>query len=182
MVEFAPCSPLTDALSLQRGDVTLHEVPLARITSITPFRDREADCSKALSVAHGLKLPATGRIITKGGQSLRWVGRGVYFLMGDKAAAKSIAKVAALTDQSDGWVVLRLEGDDARAVMARLCPLDLRAATFKNGHVARSEVAHMMAVVSGNKSGFELMFMRSFARTAAQHIKDAMESVAAQSA
>lgn len=181
MVDLVAKTPLADLLPVTVGGLTLTEVTPAAITSIAPFRAAEAACSAAVKKAHRIDLPAVGHWIGADVARLVWSGRGQFFLIGDKPAAKAIAKTAALSDQTGGWAVMRLEGPDAAAVLARLTPIDLRAGSFAKGQTARTELAHMMSVISRTAKGFEIMVMRSFARTAEHHVKDAMERVTAQS-
>lgn len=182
MVDLKSSTPLDGVMPQKIGGVDLITVNPAFITSVSPYKGKDKALATALKALHDLALPGVGRSSQKGNLRLLWVGRGEYFLIGGKAASKTLAKSAALTDQSDGWVVMHLQGDGATDIMARLCPLDLRPSVFKTGHVARSEVAHVMAVVSKTSDGFEVMVMRSFARSAVHHIVDAMQSVAAQTA
>lgn len=182
MVDLIAQSPCEGLLPVDAGGVTLAEAAPDFITSIMPHDGKRAALNTALKAAHGMALPADGR--TSGRAALRavWTGRGQYFLIGEAAADASLAEMASLSDQSDGWALLTLEGDAAADVLARICPLDLRDGSFKRGDTARSEVAHMMAVVTRSARGFEIMVMRSFARTAVHHIIGAMRSVAAQAA
>ena len=180
MVELLAKSPLEGLLPRAAGGVQLRETAPAFITGIAPFAGKEKPCSEALEKAHGLGLPGVGRSSRAGAQTLLWAGRGQYLLLGDRPAARAIARHAALVDQSDGWAVMALEGEGAEAVMARLCPLDLRAGSFRRGHVARSELAHMMALVARRPKGLRIMVMASFAACAAERIAEAMESVATQ--
>ena len=93
----------------------------------------------------------------------------------------SLGEYAALTDQSDGWAVVRLEGKGAGDVLARLVPLDLRPASFKRGHSARTDLAHMMASLTKvGENAFQIMVFRSMARTLVHDLKTAMEGVAAR--
>lgn len=182
MVDLIAKTPLEGVLPISSGSVTLTETAPAFITSITPHAGKEKTCATALKTAHDLALPAVGR--SSGAAALRilWTGQGQYFLVGAKTASKTLAKSASLTDQSDSWAVMTLEGADAAEVLARVCPIDTRPSAFKRGHTARTELAHMMSVVSCTSGGFEIMVMRSFARTAAHQLMDAMDSIAAQNA
>ncbi|MFT5161369.1 MAG: heterotetrameric sarcosine oxidase gamma subunit [Paracoccaceae bacterium] len=181
VVELYAQSPLEESLPIDIGSTVLIEVTPANITSLMPHKGKEKALDEALKKAHELALPAIGRSTGKADLRMIWTGRGQYMLVGNKPAARSLARSASLTDQTDGWAVMSIEGPLAANILARLCPLDLRASTFKTGHTARSEVAHMMAVVTRTVDGFEIMVMRSFAHTLTHHLKQAMESVAAQS-
>lgn len=180
MVELVARAPLQDHLPLMVGSLSLSEAVPAHITSIMPHKGKEKTLSAALQKAHGMTFPEAGRSTGKLALKAVWTGRGQCFLMGDTPADASLSKSASLTDQSASWAVLHLDGDAAADVLARLTPLDLRASTFKRGHTARSELAHMMAIVTRTTKGFEIMVMRSFAKTALHHLHEAMESVAAQ--
>jgi len=180
VVDLIAQTPLVDLLPISSNGCVLAECTPGYITSLGPFRGKEAELKTTLLAAHGLGLPADGRVSHKGGLRVLWAGRGQYFLCGDKAASKTLAKSAALTDQSDGWAVMTLTGKDAGDVLARLCPLDIRPSVFGRNRTARTEVAHMMAVLSVIPKGFEIMVMRSFAADAVHHIHAAMISVAGQ--
>lgn len=179
MVDLKAVSALEGVVPKQEGGIFLRENPPAFITEILPRKDAEKALGAALKSAHAMALPGAGKSSGKANLRCLWAGRGAFFLIGDKAADASLLPYAALVDQSDGWVVMTLEGEGAADVMARLCPLDLRESQFKRGQTARSEVAHMMAVITRTTKGFEIMVMRSFARTAVHHIDEAMKSVAA---
>lgn len=180
MVELVAKSPLKELLPLAVGEANLTEETPANITSIMPHKGKEKALGEALKKAHGVALPAVGRTSGKADLRMIWTGGGQYMLVGDKPAARALARTASLTDQTDGWVTMSLAGPSSAQVLARLCPLDLRETLFKRGHTARTEVAHMMAVVTRNVNGFEIMVMRSFAHTMVHHLKQAMQSVAAQ--
>lgn len=182
MVDLIAKSPLAELLPIASGETSLIEATPACITSIMVHKGREKPLAEALKKAHDLAMPAIGRTSTKGGLRMIWTGRGQHMLLGDKPAARSLARVSSLTDQTGGWAVMALTGASAAEILARVCPLDLRGTTFKRGHTARTEVAHMMAVVTRLNDGFEIMVMRSFAATLVHHLGQAMESVAAQEA
>ena len=92
-----------------------------------------------------------------------------------------LAAEGAITDQSDAWAFMRLTGAGAEDVLARLVPVDLRLAVFMPGQTVRTELMHMMASItrSGDDS-FDIMVMRSFAKTAVHDLHEAMKSVAAR--
>jgi len=173
-------NPLADLLPFSEGNVTLIDATPLSITSIIPQSGKANAVSKVMETAHGVKLPAPGRTTGQASNRVIWSGRGQYFLIGDEPANPSISKLAALADQSDGWVIVHLEGDDSAAVLARLCPIDIRPDQFRPGHTARTEVAHLSSVVTRLANGFEIMVMRSFTKTALHHLTIAMKSVAAR--
>lgn len=180
MVELIAKNPLEDLLPVHAGDTSLSEATPAFITSLSPLQGKAKACGEGLKKAYDIGLPAAGRSTGKAGMRVIWTGRGQYFLVGGQQAGKALAKCASLTDQSDGWVVMQLTGASAVDVLARLTPIDLRADVFKRGHTARTELAHMMSIMTRTTKGFEIMVMRSFAKTAVYSVKAAMQSVAAE--
>ncbi len=180
MVELIAKTPCEGLLPLSIGPTTLSEEAPVVLTSIAAFRGQEKALSAALKEAHGMALPSPNRTTGKAGARMIWFGHGVTLLQGPKAD-KSLSKHAALTDQSDGWAVVRLTGTGARDVLARLMPVDLRDTVFKPGHTARTELAHMMASITrtGARS-WQIMVFRGFAETLVQDLSRAMGSVAAR--
>jgi len=174
LVAKSPCAGL---VPVSVGNVTLDEVETAAITSLSPLVGAD---QAALKAAHGMAFPAVGRATGKAGARAVWTGRGQAFLIGP-AADSTLARQFAMTDQTDAWAVLRLEGAGATEVLARLCPLDLRDAVFKRGHTARSLIGHMTASITRvGVSSFDILVFRSMAATAVHELSVAMKSVAAQ--
>ncbi|MEM9523573.1 MAG: sarcosine oxidase subunit gamma [Pseudomonadota bacterium] len=181
MVKLIARSPCEGLLPYEAGGIDLIEVPPLCITSISPYRGQLSKLSAALKSAHGAAFPAPNRTTGKEGARVIWSGIDQAFLIGDAPADRRLAEYAALTDQSDAWAVVRLQGGAAANVMARLSPLDFNSAIFKSGYTARTELHHMMAVITRvGLAAFEIMVMRSFAATLVHDLKTAMKSVAAQ--
>ena len=180
MVDLIARSACTGLLPLTVGDITLSEVFPGTMTSIAPFKGQDAAVSSALKAAHGMTLPTANRAIGKTEARAIWSARGQVMLVGPTPDT-SLSTHAALTDQSDAWAVVRLEGASAEDVLARLIPVDVRASVFKRGHTMRTDLLHMMASVtrvSGN--AFQIMVFRSMAETLVHDLKSAMEGVAAR--
>lgn len=181
MVKLIARSPCEGLLPYEVGDTILTEVPFLCITSISPYRGQVKELSVALKAAHGAEFPAPNRTTGKEGTHVIWSGIDQAFLIGGAPADRQLAEYAALTDQSDAWAVVQLQGGAAADVMARLSPLDFNSAIFKSGYTARTELRHMMAVITRvGMTAFEIMVMRSFAATLVHDLKTAMKSVAAQ--
>lgn len=178
MAELLATSPLEGLVPLSAGPFTLSEAGVARITSVAPFAGKEKAVNAALKKAHGLAFPAPNTAISKGEARIVWTGRGQAFLIGADPAP--LAGIAALTDQSDGWAVLRLDGPEAERVLARKVAVDLRPAVFGEGAVVRTALGHMMSVILRAGAGFEIFVFRSMAHTAVHEIGEAMRAVAAR--
>ena len=175
LLELTPCE---DLLPLTVGSVTLSELPPARITSVAPYERQQAAATKALK-ALGLGWPKPGHMVARNDTACLWSGRGQAFLIGTEATG--LEKVAALTDQSDGWAQMRIDGPDAVAVLSRLVPVDLSLSGFGKGRVARTSLGHMMLLIARTGAqAFDLMVFRSMTRSAVHELETAMKAVAAR--
>ncbi|WP_299191892.1 sarcosine oxidase subunit gamma [uncultured Litoreibacter sp.] len=176
MVKLDPVTPCDGLLPVAHGEVSLRELTPASITSVAPLSGAEKAVSTALKKAIGAGLPDVGRAVTGKTGEVLWTGQGQYFVLDGKVPKLK----AAVTDQSDAWACVALEGGGATDVMARLCPLDFGA--MDEGDVARSMVGHMMAVIVRRSDGYDLMVFRSMAGTLVHEMSTIMRSVAAQAA
>ncbi len=171
-------SACEDLLPVITAGAQLAEARPGPVTSVAPFKGRQAAVARALA-ADGLGWPEPGRAVLAPAGRCLWAGRGVAFVTG--LVPRGLEDLAAVTDQSDGWAVLRLEGAQAAAVLARLCPLDLRAGAFAPGHVARAPLGQMTAIVHRSlPESFEIWVFRSMAATAVHELTVAMQAVAAR--
>jgi heterotetrameric sarcosine oxidase gamma subunit len=181
VVELIEKWPLDDLLPIAAGAVSLTQARPGFIHTIMPHAGQSAALSKTLKAAHKLDLPGPGETRHNGELRILWFGRNQYLLVGDKAPDPMIGMHAAVTDHSDAWAVMHLTGELAASALARVCPLDIRAASFKPGNTARTEVAHLPSVITRLPDGFEIMVMQSLAKSAVHEFECAMHSVAAQS-
>lgn len=169
--------------SIEIGEVVLECNEPAGILSIAPFKGQGMAVSDALGATINISLPTVGGVITKKNIRVMWAGQGQWFVVGEVELAniaEALEAKAAVTDQRDAWAVFRLSGPDASEVMSRLCALDI--STLLQGQTARAEFAHMASCITPVSDGFEIMVMRSFAKTAMHHMQAAMTKLAAQRA
>lgn len=180
MTELIARSPCAGLLPLRIGGARVSEEEPGAMTSLAPFRGRQKALSGALKAAHGMGFPGAGRATGKAGARAIWFSQGQALLLGPVPDA-SLARHGALSDQSDAWAVVRLDGKGARDVLARLVPLDLRAGRFKRGATARTDLAHMPASLTRiGENAFQIMVFRSMAGTLVHDLKTAMEAVGAR--
>ena len=169
MVDLIAKSPCAGLLPLTHGTVTATEVDPGPVTLIQPLRG--ADLSG---------LPGPNETIAQKGARLIWFGRGHVLLIGG-APDPALAQTAALVDQSDAYAWVRVDGAGAADVLARLIPLDLRAAAFPPGATARTDISHMAGSVTRlEDGGFLLAVFRSMAATLVHDLKTAMQALAAR--
>ena len=180
MVELVAKSPCAGLLPLTVGRTTATEVDAGTMTMLSPRKGHAEALGKAMQSAHGLGFPAPNSAGTAGEVRAIWFGHSSAMLIGTEPA-DAVREVAALVDQSDAWAVVRLEGEGAEDVLARLVPVHLRLVSFPVGATARSKIGHMSGSVTRvGEDAFWLMVFRSMAETLVHDLKSAMEAVAAR--
>lgn len=173
-------TPMAGQAPVMIGAARLAEGACVPITSVSVLKGQEKPLAAALK-SLGLAFPAPNTFVQKGAARMVWTGRDQAFLI--DAASDSLTGLAALSDQSDGWAVLRLEGAATEAALMRLYPIDLRLSVFGVGHAARAPLNHMQSVLMRlEPQAFEVLVFRSMARTAWHEIAVAMSALAARAA
>lgn len=114
----------------------------------------------------------------EGEAGLRFSGPSEWLVVGERHDAGLVARLAdrlggdaLVVDQSGGRVVLRLSGPAARAILAKVTPLDLHPDIFATGQSANCFFGHVGANLSRLEGDvFEIVLMRSFALFAFQEL------------
>lgn len=172
MVDLKETSPCAGLLPVQIGQTALREVPQTPVWSVAPFAQQHKAVAGALKTV-GLSLPEAGGVVKNGEASVLWFGHDQMLVMG---VASLPPMPAAVSDQSDGWTCVRIQGQ-AVDVLARLAPVDLRHETG----VVRTLIGHMTAVIIAREAGaFDVMVMRSMAKTLVHDLTVAATGVAAR--
>jgi heterotetrameric sarcosine oxidase gamma subunit len=171
-------SPLSGVWPVAHGGLRLSELLLGPVTSISILPGQEKTVARALKPL-GLTFPGSGCFVSSGLAVLVWTSRNQAFLMG--CPAPHALQGAVLTDQSDGWAGLRLEGPTVADAAMRLYPLDLRAQTFQQGHAVRAPLNHMQSVLLRTAPyAFDILVFRSMARTAWHEVEAVMKTLHAR--
>ena len=116
--------------------------------------------------------------------SMLWLGPDEWLVTTPERRAERIerdlrdaleGRHAALTDVSHGRTVIALSGPDARALLAKGCPLDFHPRVFTPGRCARSRLARCQMLIHqvGEAPAFEIHVHRSFAQYAWTWLMDA---------
>jgi sarcosine oxidase subunit gamma len=134
----------------------------------------------SVSAQPGRRQAAADALSAFGDAHARFTGPGEWLVVGErhdgaqvKAMAEALGADALVTDQSAARVVLRLSGPAARAILAKLTPLDLHADVFAEGQSGNALFAHVganIARLDGDR--FEIVLMRSFAVFAFQELME----------
>ncbi|MGR3468173.1 MAG: sarcosine oxidase subunit gamma [Shimia sp.] len=174
MVKLIEKSPAAGLLPREIGGLRLSEQPPARLTALAPLGEGFA---QALLDAHGLKPPKPGKMTGRGAQRCLWFGHAHMLLVGFDPDAR-LSSHAAVTDQTDAWARVLIEGEAARDALARLVPLDLRDGAFPVGQVARTDVRHMTGtLIRWGETSWEVMVFRSMAATLIHDLERAARDV-----
>jgi len=154
---------------------TLSEVTGLALVSVATPLGGDARLHEALSNAYGASYPAPGTSSLSADGTVRFLGlqRDQVFTLfphdGDDAAESVAARLgdaAYFTDQSDGWAMLRLSGEQSHAALERICMLDLAPDRFVVGAVARTLMEHLgVILLREDTDTFLLMSARSSARS-----------------
>ena len=165
---------------------TIREVPEHSLASVAARHGQEEALRAAVKTAFGVDLPSPGRSARGGAVVFEWMGQGQWFAeakgKGDVAFARELSETlgetASITNQSDSWVQLQLSGANTRAVLEKLCPLDLHGSVFTPGAVARTVMEHLGAIIAllDDSPSFKLLTARSSSRSFLHALRQAADS------
>jgi len=160
------------------SDTLLALYPYQNLATCAPFHNRLQLMVGRLADAYDLTLPNVG----KANDQAAWFAadQWIVYDIAPAQLTKTIGDAGAVTDQSDGWTAIELCGPYAVDVLARACPLDLRDDMFPAGSAARTELFHMQSHLTRHQTGFRILIMRSFARTAWHDLSTTLKNVAAR--
>jgi len=180
VVELTSLSPCAGLLPVSHGATRLEETDLGMLTVLAPLQGRQKALSDALSASHGVAYPEPNDTSTGQNVQAIWFGRDAALLVGPAPQA-GLRDHAAVTDQTDAWAAVTLTGSGAEDVLARVAPVDMRAAHFPEGATARTLVNHMNASITRvGADAFLILVFRSMAQTLVEELAEAMEAVAAR--
>jgi len=157
MVSLAARSALSDIAvpgHYGRADATglvIEERTDFAFASVTAKRGKHFALINAINTAFGVVLPDEPRRVSRGYVTFAGVGPDQWIASAGGAdaagfAAKVRARIgpfAAVSDQSDARLVLRVSGPRARDALAKGVPVDLHPKAFKPGDVACTVVGYI---------------------------------------
>jgi sarcosine oxidase subunit gamma len=169
-------------LPVRIGAVSLAEVDPGVVTAILVRPGQRAALDAALRVAHGVGWPEPGRSLRTSGAECLWFGRDSALLIGPEPAA-SLSSFAGLSEQSDAWAAVEIAGAAVEDALARVAPVDLRAAVFPEGATARTLCQHVpVSITRLGPQAFRVLAFRSMAATLVHDLTEAARAVAARAA
>lgn len=123
-------------------------------------------------------------VIDPGDYRIYWLGPDEWLIMtpaGQQDELKASLHKAltgvfsSVVDNSSGLTTVHITGDNAAALLATDCPLDLHAREFKAGQCAQTRLAKATMTLSPlpDEAGFEVIIRRSFADYLLAWLQDA---------
>ena len=142
-------TPALNGYSRQFIDTSLTEVTNLAIYSIALAVQPDAALASIKNTL-GAAWPATGQCSISGDGKFRLLGLAadqVFTIFTDNTVMPALDETAYITNQTDSWVTLHLEGALARTALERVCPIDLHPTVFPAGHVTRTSMEHLAAII-----------------------------------
>lgn len=156
--------------------VTVQSMDGQGIVMLHCRKEAESALAAAVSAHFGLALANAPRRQMAGTTAFSGIGPGAWLVTSpgksNHLAAdlqEKLGAFAALTDQSDGYAMVRLGGPRLRDCLAKFIAVDLHHRSFGPSHVAVTLAAHMSMILSRLPDGadgnavFELALFRSYA-------------------
>jgi sarcosine oxidase subunit gamma len=146
----------------------------ARLTLIhLAGRPGRADFLAASSAALSLDLPLEPNMVARGAGLTVFALAPTRWLVESESIApetlearlsKALAGSGAVTDVSGGRMAVRIAGRDARALLAKDCPIDLHPRAFTPGTCAQTTLADVSVLIHALPDGghFDLYGPRSY--------------------
>ena len=166
------------------GFVTVTDVGLRGMITLRGNLTSPA-IKKAVKAASGSDLPAQGHVATADDSAVAWMSPDELLIMTPYAEVEAaLAKIdKALkgshylaVNVSDARAVLRVQGQGAREVMAKLSPVDMSADGFTPGMFRRTRMAQIPAAFwMPDADAVQIICFRSVADYAFNLLKDAAQ-------
>lgn len=146
------------------------------LATVLVRKGRAEALSQRVRDRFGIDLPQGPRLTSAGDLTFAGTGPGAWLAIresGGNAFASSlrdaIGDLASISDQSDGYAVLRLTGPKLRDTLAKIVPIDVHPRAFAPGDVASTVASHMGATLwrlqdaDDGSQVFEVAVFRSLA-------------------
>lgn len=142
-----------------------------QLVNVIARRDAVGALRTAIRRGFDVDLPEQPLLVRGTPASFLWCGHRQWFAMADDGAdlltalRQHVGLSASLSEQSDSRLIVELSGPAARAVLAKLAPIDLHPRAFSVGATALTVLGHVPGQVTrtGDDPVYELMAFRSFA-------------------
>ena len=156
-------SALASAIQFTGRGLNIFEAPDFRLTQ---YAGAEKELKRALG-----KIPArAGVVLEHEGQTQLRINPTQIWLVGEPVKADACIS----TSLSSSRTRLALEGDNARAVLAKLAAIDFHPKQFKAGSFAQTGIHHTPVLIHcTDENTFHIYAMRTFAMSDWEAVTDA---------
>jgi heterotetrameric sarcosine oxidase gamma subunit len=160
-------------------DITLRDLTIlnredATIAHVCAAKDKRALAAAAIHGAFGVPPPEKPECVTtEAGVTIVWAGPEQWLVIADGRDGRDLEAeltpllkgLAAVTDQSDARVIVRVQGSHARALLAKGVPVDLDAHAFPARGAVLTHASHIGVILwqIDDRPTYELAVFRSFA-------------------
>ena len=172
---------------IEMEGLTFDEAPARSLVSLAQRRGETGGALSAnVKSALGVELPVSGRFTSANGVTVMFAQPGQWLISAERKGLEAEVKAAAagagtVTDQSDSFTELTLEGPLAREVLSRLSSLDFDDAAFPVGAMGRTPMQQIAVTIARTgEEAYRLNTSRSTARDFAHDVAVAARSVAAR--
>lgn len=168
------------------GGITISENPDLAIVSLSARMGKELDLQTLFKPLLGAGLPGPGQAQFAEDITAIWTGVHQWFLMApmsdhpDYAAEiiNFVTDAASVTEQSDGWAIFDITGDNLVPLLERIC--NLNSKSMSSGDATRCLIEHLGCLIICRESGrnFTILGPRSSAVSLHHTLVTAAHSVA----
>jgi len=152
----------------------IEEKPFLGFINLRGRADNTGFLAASLKVLGCEPPSAANTVVESGDYRIYWMGPDEWLIVtpagrqGElkEKLGKALGGVfSAVVDNSSGLTMLHITGENAGALLATDCPLDLHPREFKHGQCAQTRLAKAGMTVSplAQQAGFEVIIRRSFA-------------------
>ena len=145
------------------------------VVSIMARKDKAEAAAEAARASFGATLPLRPCRVSGKDIAFIWSGPERWIAIAPRRSSEDLAKLlggalsglAAVAEQGDGRVVIRIAGQRARDVLAKVLAIDLHPRAFRAGDTAVTGAAHLEVQIWQLDDGptYELMLFRGFAQS-----------------
>jgi len=133
----------------------------------------------------GVEAPTEPNTVVEAGDNrIFWLGPDEWLIVtpagrqgqvADKLRGALKKVFSSVVDNSSGLTMIRISGENAGALLATDCPLDLHPREFKPGQCAQTRLAKAGMTITplADGSGFDVVIRRSFADYLLRWLQDA---------
>ncbi len=177
---FAPQSPFAGLplAAAAGGGVLVSDRDGLGLAAVLVRKGRLAALGARLRDRFGIELPDGPRRMAAGEIAFAGTSPGAWLATCENGAnsfaaslEEALGGLASVSDQSDGYAVLRLTGQGLRQALVRLVPIDVHPRMFRPGDVAATVAAHIGVTFWRLEDGadgapvFEIAVFRSLAKS-----------------